>query len=104
MKKPSIPHPAQPSSQTATSDPATKENTPAVPGPNAGDSKLLKPITTQKAVYPLEAIGQQLQGQVWVKLRISETGDVEDTELISGDPILAKSAVEDSSIGSSNPI
>jgi len=93
-EEPSSQHPAQPSSQTATSDLATKENTPALPAASVGDSTLLKPIKTQKAVYPLEAIGQQLQGQVWVKLRISETGDVEDTEVISGDPILAKSAAE----------
>jgi len=51
------------------------------------------PIKTQKAVYPPEAAQKGIQGQVWVKLQISETGDVEQVNIISGDPILARAAV-----------
>jgi len=47
-----------------------------------------------KATYPWEARDKQLQGQVWVKIRVSETGEVESAELISGDPVLAKSAID----------
>ena len=33
------------------------------------------------------------QGRVWLRLDISETGDVEGAEVLSGDPILAEAAV-----------
>lgn len=58
-----------------------------------GDSVTLEPIKTVKADYPYQARERAMQGQVWVKIRVSETGDVENTEVISGDPILAKAAV-----------
>ena len=47
-----------------------------------------------KATYPWEARDRQLQGQVWVKIQVSETGDVKSAEIISGDPVLAKSAID----------
>jgi len=57
------------------------------------DSTKLEPIKIQKADYPVEAAEKKLQGQVWIKILISETGDVESAEVISGDPILADSAL-----------
>lgn len=57
------------------------------------DSVAVVPTKTQKAIYPPEAAQKQLQGEVWVKLQISETGDVEAVDVISGDPVLAKAAV-----------
>ncbi len=45
-------------------------------------------------MYPYEARDQKLQGQVVVRALVSETGDVESVEVVSGDPILAKSAVD----------
>ena len=57
------------------------------------DSTKLEPIKVVKPVYPLEARDKQLQGQVWVKIQVSETGDVESAEVISGDPVLAESAI-----------
>jgi TonB family protein len=53
----------------------------------------LEPIKAQKADYPLEAEREGLQGQVLVKVYISETGDVERVEVVRGDPILANAAV-----------
>lgn len=58
-----------------------------------GDSVGVVPIKTQKAAYPPEAAQNGIQGQVWLKLQISETGDVEGVDVVSGDPILAKAAV-----------
>lgn len=69
--------------------PVADQTTPALP-----DSTKLEPIKTVKAVYPYEARDKQLQGEVWLKILISETGDVENVEVISGEPILARSAVE----------
>jgi TonB family protein len=59
-----------------------------------GDSTVLEPVKVEAAVYPLPAINQQIQGRVWIKLLISETGDVEHVDVISGEPLLAMSAVD----------
>jgi len=59
-----------------------------------GDSTKLEPLKIQKATYPAEAAEKQIQGQVWVKLLVSETGDIENVEVVSGDPILAKATVD----------
>ncbi len=42
--------------------------------------------------YPREAANNGVQGKVWIHLLISETGDVESTDIISGDPDLARAA------------
>jgi TonB family protein len=47
-----------------------------------------------KAKYPGEARVKALQGEVVVKVVVSETGDVERAEVVSGDPILARSAAD----------
>jgi TonB family protein len=69
----------------------------AVTAPSAAvipDSTSLVQISGRKPVYPLSARDEGIQGQVWVRLQISETGDVTAVEVISGDPILAQSVVE----------
>ena len=84
--------------QTAPPAPAahdSEKKPPDQPPPAApGDSTTLEPIKTVKATYPDEAREKQLQGQVMVKIQVSETGDVESVEVLSGDPVLAKAAVE----------
>jgi TonB family protein len=84
--------PAQPPPPSSDSERKTSPDQPPVPGP--GDSTKLEPIKSQKAAYPDEAREKQLQGQVMVKMLVSETGDVDSVEVLSGDPILAKAAVE----------
>src|SRR5579863_5148835 len=83
--------PSQPSQPTSEPD----KKAPAEPPPAAssGDSTALEALKIEKAQYPEAAREKQLQGQVWVKIYISETGDVENVEVISGDPILADAAV-----------
>jgi TonB family protein len=78
-----------PASNAEASAPAAQSS-----ASSPGDSTKLEPIKTQQAVYPLEAARQKLQGQVSVKLLISETGDVESVDVVSGNPLLAKAAVE----------
>ena len=63
------------------------------PAPALPDSVKLERIKTQNPVYPPEAERQGIQGQVMVKFVISETGDVESAEAISGDPLLVPAAV-----------
>jgi TonB family protein len=58
------------------------------------DSTKLQVIKSQKADYPFEGREHQLQGEVVVKVLVSETGDVESVEVVSGDPILARAAVD----------
>ena len=85
----------QPSQLAPDSDKKTPaEQAPATSAvPSPGDSTKLEPIKIEKAVYPIQAEEKQLQGQVWVKILVSETGDVEEAEVISGNPILADAAV-----------
>src|ERR1700691_3053110 len=81
------PQTVQPSQTPQDSDTKTPpDQTPSAPLP---DSTKLEPIKTQKAMYPYEAQGQKIQGEVVVKIRVSETGDVENAEVVTGDPILA---------------
>ena len=82
---------AQPPQPSSDSDKKTSPDQPPDAAP--GDSTKLEPIKTQKASYPDEAREKQLQGQVMVKMLVSETGDVDSVEVVSGDPILAKAAV-----------
>jgi len=93
----SQPQAASPSAApTQTSEPSNKRDsqTPASsPTPSPGDSTRLEPIKTQKADYPIRAAREGLQGEVLVRVFISETGDVETVEVLKGDPILAEAAV-----------
>src|SRR5215467_8617727 len=57
-----------------------------------GDSTRLVIISAPKPSYPRPAANKGIQGKVWIHLLISETGDVESTDIISGDPDLARSA------------
>jgi TonB family protein len=57
------------------------------------DSTTLEIILRQQAIYPLSAARNGVQGEVMVRVTVSETGDVEKTEVLSGDPILADAAV-----------
>jgi TonB family protein len=57
------------------------------------DSAKLEPVKTKKADYPIEAAQKGIQGEVVVKMHISETGDVEGVDVLSGDPVLAEAAV-----------
>jgi len=57
------------------------------------DSTNVEPIKTVKAMYPEDARAGAIQGQVWVRVLITETGDVEKADIVSGDPILTDSAL-----------
>jgi TonB family protein len=57
-----------------------------------GDSTGLIVLKAPKPSYPMEAANKGVQGQVWIQLHISEAGDVESTDIISGDPDLARAA------------
>jgi TonB family protein len=73
--------------------PAASSSSSSEAAASAGDSTRLEILKSQKADYPLEAVEKEMQGEVWLKLHISETGDVESTDLISGEPILAEAAI-----------
>jgi TonB family protein len=73
----------KPQAQTATQPPAVMP----------GDSTQLELVKKVTANYPLEAQGERIQGQVRLRLHVSENGDVENVDVLSGDPILVPSAV-----------
>ena len=81
-----------PSPATSVSSPPSSTET--QPGTAVlPDSTKLELIKQERAVYPIAASEKRLQGQVWIRLHISVTGDVNDVDVISGDPILAQAAV-----------
>jgi TonB family protein len=82
-----------PAQTTQASNPPSGQAPASSPAAAAGDSTYLEPIKKQKADYPMNAAREGLQGQVLVRVFISETGDVEDVEVLRGDPILAEAAV-----------
>lgn len=45
------------------------------------------------ATYPVEAVKQKLEGEVIIKVLVSEHGEVESAEIVSGNPVLAESAL-----------
>jgi TonB family protein len=58
------------------------------------DSASLVLIRKVKATYPIEAENQEIQGEVVVKISVSEVGDVDSAEILSGNPILARASVD----------
>ena len=54
------------------------------------DSSTLLATKVIKPIYPIAADKDKLEGQVVVKVTISEAGDVESVEVVSGDPTLAQ--------------
>jgi len=79
---------ASSSAPSSSSPPLSAPSSPADP-----DSTKIELVKGERAIYPLAAEEKKLQGQVWVSLHISETGDVEGVDVVSGDPILAAAAV-----------
>jgi TonB family protein len=82
------------SSQSAPKTDASSSSVSGDAAPNSGDSTKVEPVKIQKAVYPAVAFAKKIQGQVWLKVYISEAGDVKQVEIISGDPLLAKAAID----------
>jgi TonB family protein len=81
--------------QTPTPTPTQLEPSQA-PSPSASvaDSTQLEVAKVSQPDYPLEAAAKRLQGKVLIKMHILETGDVERTEIVSGEPILAQAAAD----------
>ncbi len=84
---------ASESPQTAP-DSGKKPAPDQIPPAPLADSTKLEPIQIKKVAYPYEAQEKKLQGEVVVRILVSETGDVETAEIVSGDPVLAKSALD----------
>lgn len=58
------------------------------------DSPELVAIKRTDPVYPQAASRDERQGQVIVRVHISETGTVEDATVVSGDPVFQSAAIE----------
>lgn len=87
----SFPASGQTPAQQPTSSPTPAET---VSSANPGDSTQLMVISAPKPYYPMEARENRLQGKVWIHLLISETGDVESADIVSGQPDLARAALQ----------
>jgi len=51
-------------------------------------------VSKEAPAYPAIAKQLRMEGVVQVKVTISETGKVEESETVSGNPVLAKAAIE----------
>jgi TonB family protein len=80
--------------QTAEQQSTPSPTPAATASASPGDSTGLVVISAPKPYYPMEARERGLQGKVWIHLLISETGDVESADIISGHPDLARAALE----------
>ncbi len=85
---PQVPADSKPANSAADSAAQPNPPQPSVPP----DSTKLELIKSVKAVYPLDARDRALQGQVMLRVVISEMGDVEETEVLSGDRVLWNAA------------
>lgn len=78
-----------------TASPGPAPAKPAAPlAPQPGDSTKLEILKSERARYPLQAEEKGIQGQVLLKFHISESGDVESVDVISGHPVLIPAAVD----------
>jgi len=73
-----------------------------IPPPPLADSTKLEPIQIKKAAYLYEAQEKKLQGEVVVRILVSETGDVETAEIVSAIPFWPSLRWMQSRNGSSN--
>ena len=92
QSEPAKPNPDTPSPSSAPSSSSPPSSAPSS-SPALPDSTKIELVKGERAIYPLAAEEQKLQGQVWVRLHISEAGDIEGVDVLSGDPILAAAAV-----------
>ena len=90
MQAPGASQAAAPSQPTPEPTNSQAQETSSVPA----DSTKLELIKAPEPDYPLDAAAKRVQGKVVIRLHISETGDVENTEVVSGEPILAAAAEE----------
>lgn len=68
--------------------------TQAPPAKPSLPSYLLEPVETSAATYPAVAREKKLQGETLARFVVSETGAVENIQVIKGDSLLASAAVE----------
>src|SRR5215472_14681063 len=78
--------------QTATPTPEPSSSSAPTPSPSLPDSAQVEVVKVVPPDYPLEAAAKKLQGKVLIRVHILETGDVERTEIVDGEPILATAA------------
>jgi TonB family protein len=86
--------PAPPSAPAQSAAPPTESRPQPQPGQVLPDSTKLEPVLAEKAEYPPEAERAKIQGEVIVKVHVSETGDVDSAEVVSGEPALSNAALE----------
>ncbi len=75
----------------------TSGGSPAEPSPPAAESSfgsfVLEVANREDAVYPLEAIRNNIQGRATVKVLISGDGEAESAEILTGNATLAESGL-----------
>jgi TonB family protein len=76
-----------------TNSPSSGQPAPAPGAANQlPDSTRLELVNAVEPLYPLDAVKQKLQGTVMLKAVVSESGEIEDLSVVSGDPMLVEAA------------
>ncbi len=84
--------PDSPKSEQPTGQEAPKPKVPRIRiGGNVAKSQLKHKVQPQ---YPQEARDNRIQGTVRLHVVLSTAGKVQQLEIVSGDPVLAKAALE----------
>src|SRR5262249_27270983 len=86
-------HAVDPNSTQQTTPPSSTEVTPASPSEETSDEAdhLVKKILPD---YPDKAVDKGIEGPVVLHVAITKKGKVRDVKVVSGNPLLAKSAVK----------
>jgi TonB family protein len=89
---PDLPAQDSPKTEQASNQEAPKPKVPRIRmGGNVAKSQLKHKVQPQ---YPQEARDSRIQGTVRLHVVLSTAGKVQQLEVVSGDPILAKAALE----------
>lgn len=81
--------------QDKASEPlAAPANSQRASGDSSSAPPELRVIKSVRPVYPLTAVEKGIYGQVLLRILVSETGEVESAEVVSGDELLRQAALD----------
>lgn len=88
-------NPTTGSQQTAEPTQGLAQQAGPVKATSSGPSgESLEPTKISSAIYPTEARERKIDGEVVAAFLVSETGDIESTKMLKGNPLLAEAAQE----------
>jgi len=87
-------HGQEPSTIATPSVPKSDITLSSAPALVPPDSTKLEVVKSVHAAYPFDAVKNEMQGQVKLKVVVNEVGDVEDVQVLDGDEVFRRSAID----------